>query len=62
MTRLHGGGPEAGGAAHERAHELGQEALGVRPAVPAAAQPSLWPPPTPRVMNSCFYYLTYVRA
>ena len=49
-TCLHAGGAKAGGATHERAHELGQEALRVRPPVPAAAQPRLRPAPAPMVL------------
>ena len=40
---LHGALEEAGGAWQAGAHELGQETLGVRPPIPAAAQPHLRP-------------------
>ncbi len=43
-ARLHGGAVEADAAGGHRAHELRQEALRVRPAVPAAAHPRLRPP------------------
>jgi len=43
-VRLHGGAVDADAAGGHRAQELRQEALRVRPAVPAAAHPRLRPP------------------
>ena len=46
---------EAGAARLHGLHGLGRERLRMRPAVPAATQPGLWPPPQHRVVRVVVY-------